>query len=92
MFSYGSGLAATMWSFQVNSSTKHIAERANILQRLDQRVAVDPTEYSKVMKLREDTHSNSNYKPVSPVDNLFPGTFYLDNVDELKRRHYNVRN
>jgi hypothetical protein len=40
------------------------------------------------MQLREDTHSEANYKPVSPVDNLFPGTYYLDGISADKRRTY----
>jgi hydroxymethylglutaryl-CoA synthase len=90
MFSYGSGLAATMWSFKVDKSVKEIAEKSNIAARLKERVAVSPEEYSKVMKIREDHHSKGNHKPVGSSADLFPGTFYLDNIDGTKRRHYSV--
>lgn len=88
MFSYGSGLAATMWSFNIGGSISDIAKKANIVERINQRISVTPQEYTEIMKLREDTHSQTNYKPISPTTNLFPGTFYLENIDELKRRHY----
>jgi len=88
MFSYGSGLAATMFSFQVRSSVADIAKKANIVERLNQRVAISPEEYTQVMKLREDTHSQANYKPVSGINQLFPGTYYLEQIDDMKRRSY----
>lgn len=40
------------------------------------------------MKLRETTHSSANYIPVSSTENLFPGTYFLEKVDEQKRRFY----
>jgi hydroxymethylglutaryl-CoA synthase len=51
MFSYGSGLAATMWSFNVNAPVADIAKKANIAQRLEQRTAVTPEEYTRVSYL-----------------------------------------
>ncbi len=91
MFSYGSGLAATMWSFKVEKSVKEIVEKSNVVARLAERIAVTPEEYSKVMKIREDHHSKGDHKPVGSSADLFPGTFYLDNIDSAKRRHYNVK-
>jgi len=88
MFSYGSGLASTMFSFEIRSSLANIAEKANISHRLAQRVPVKPDVYSESMKLRESTHSATNYTPVSPLTDLFPGTFYLAKIDAEKRRYY----
>jgi hydroxymethylglutaryl-CoA synthase len=90
MFSYGSGMAATMYSLQFHNQQKlsQISQKLDIKNRLHQRKHVTPQEYTEVMKLREDTHSKANYKPVSSVDDLFPGTFYLEHIDAEKRRYY----
>jgi len=88
MFSYGSGLAATAFSLNVRSPVQEIREQSDIINRLSKRVAVSPEDYTKVMKLREQTHSQTNYKPISSISELIPGTFYLDRIDELKRRYY----
>eukprot|EP01114_Cavostelium_apophysatum_P015149 TRINITY_DN406_c0_g1_i1.p1 TRINITY_DN406_c0_g1~~TRINITY_DN406_c0_g1_i1.p1 ORF type:complete len:495 (-),score=146.51 TRINITY_DN406_c0_g1_i1:65-1549(-) len=88
MFSYGSGLAATAFSLSVKKPLDEIRKKSDVLNRLNQRVSIAPVEYSQVMKLREDTHSKSGYQPTHPTENLFPKTYYLDKVDDLKRRHY----
>jgi len=88
MFSYGSGSAATMFSFGINGSLKKIRETSRAVERLGERVAITPEEYTTVMKLREDTHHLGNYTPVTSLDTLFPGTYYLEKVDNEKRRYY----
>jgi hydroxymethylglutaryl-CoA synthase len=91
MFSYGSGLAATMFSFSVNSSLQAIRTASDVQNRLASRVAVDPQEYSQAMQLREQTHSKASYTPSDSPNNLFPGTYYLNLIDEMKRRFYKRR-
>lgn len=63
LFSYGSGLAASMFSvrFSDNASPDSALHRlsvslADLQARLDSRQKVDPAIFSKTMKLREDTH------------------------------------
>lgn len=51
MFSYGSGLAATMFSFGVKGSLADIRAKTDIQNRLKQRIEVDPVEYTKVRKV-----------------------------------------
>lgn len=89
-FSYGSGLAASMFSLTVCDSTSRIAKSLNIPARLNSRTQIAPGDYDQIMGLREQTHNMRDYAPVSAVDdnNLFPGTFYLDKVDEQFRRNY----
>lgn len=48
MFSYGSGMAATMYSLKVNSSVFHISKTANIISKLKERVVYTPEQYSQV--------------------------------------------
>jgi hydroxymethylglutaryl-CoA synthase len=54
MFSYGSGLAATMFSLRVAQSTQQLAEKLNLVQRLDSRTAVAPADFEKVCLLVDD--------------------------------------
>jgi len=93
MFSYGSGLMATMFSLQVRDTPSAIADLARIRQiadvkaKLTQRQAVSPVQFTEALALRERTHSASDYTPVSSGP-LFPGTFRLSAIDNLKRRTY----
>ena len=40
------------------------------------------------MNLREASHNAKPYKPESSPEHLFPGSFYLTEVDEKYRRQY----
>ncbi|XP_050714240.1 hydroxymethylglutaryl-CoA synthase 1-like isoform X2 [Eriocheir sinensis] len=98
LFSYGSGLAATMFSLRISqdvgpdsSLTQLVASLENLQQRLDLRLKVSPSEFADAMKLREDTHHKASYNPVGNIDRLFPGTWYLVRVDEMHRRQYERR-
>ncbi|XP_064477467.1 hydroxymethylglutaryl-CoA synthase 1-like isoform X2 [Ornithodoros turicata] len=95
MFSYGSGLAATLFSLRVTSdlaptSPLHSlhSSLADLPARLAQRCRTPPAEFARIMQLREDTHHQAPYTPVGPVDQLFPGTWYLTSVDDMHRRQY----
>ncbi|XP_076067054.1 hydroxymethylglutaryl-CoA synthase isoform X4 [Oratosquilla oratoria] len=63
LFSYGSGLAATMFSIKVSTDTspgmplaKLVTSMANLRDRLESRVKVNPQAFAQIMQLREDTH------------------------------------
>jgi len=88
MFSYGSGLAATLFSLQIKSSTANISKISDIHHRLEQRSSIAPEEYSRIMKQRETIHGAGDYIPSGKVNELFPGTYYLTNIDKEKRRYY----
>lgn len=88
MFSYGSGSAATMFSVRFDGPVGHIASKLDIPNRLKNRRMVDAAEYTATMKLREDSHSLANYTPTQPIDDLFPGTYYLKHIDAAKKRTY----
>lgn len=87
-FSYGSGLAATMFSLHVVGPVDHIAEKLNLQQRLDERVAVSPTEYTEVLAVREQSYGACDFEVTSALSTLAPGAFYLVSVDEMGRRQY----
>uniref|UniRef100_A0A452TNF7 Hydroxymethylglutaryl-CoA synthase n=1 Tax=Ursus maritimus TaxID=29073 RepID=A0A452TNF7_URSMA len=95
VFSYGSGLAATLYSLKVTQDAtpgsaldKITASLCDLKPRLDSRTCVAPEVFAENMKLREDTHHLVNYIPQSSVDSLFGGTWYLVRVDEKHRRTY----
>ncbi|KAI9201869.1 hydroxymethylglutaryl-coenzyme A synthase C terminal-domain-containing protein [Polychytrium aggregatum] len=90
LFSYGSGLASSMFSFTVRGSTEVIAEKLSLKSRLEARTKISPQRFDEVMALREKVHNVKDYDPIGPVDeeNFFPGSFYLERIDEKFRRAY----
>lgn len=95
LFSYGSGLASAMFSFRISDDTSSssalhtlVTSLKDIPARLASRRQVEPTEFLKTLNAREHTHNNSNYTPTCSEEDLFPGTYYLTNVDDKFRRTY----
>ena len=95
LFSYGSGLASSMFSLRVSSDATPNLSLDNMLsavkdvpKRLESRQTVVPGEFESTMKLREETHHLAPYQPVGDTSKLFPGTYYLDKVDDMHRRSY----
>ncbi|XP_033637166.1 hydroxymethylglutaryl-CoA synthase 1-like [Asterias rubens] len=98
LFSYGSGLAASLFSLQVKGDTapgsplwKLRSSLDDLKFRLDSRRCVEPSVFAETMKLREDTHHLAKYTPVGSIADLFPGTWYLTYVDEMHRRKYSSK-
>ncbi|XP_006032002.1 hydroxymethylglutaryl-CoA synthase, mitochondrial isoform X1 [Alligator sinensis] len=94
-FSYGSGLAASLFSLQVSQDAapgspldKLVSSLSDLQTRLDSRKCIPPEEFAQIMKLREDTHHLANHTPHGSKDNLFPGTWYLQQIDDKYRRAY----
>ena len=63
LFSYGSGLASSMFSLRVTSDLgegsrliRLVSSLVDLSARLDSRRKVDPADFAKIMKLRQDTH------------------------------------
>lgn len=90
MFSYGSGLASSMFSFTVVGDTTTMAKVLNIKQRLSQRTEIPPATFDSIMATRQKCHNVKDYQPEGQVNekNFFNGSFYLENVDEKFRRTY----
>ncbi|KAJ5142618.1 acylamino-acid-releasing enzyme [Penicillium bovifimosum] len=82
MFSYGSGLASTLFSFRVKGDTSRIAEQVRLNERLESRTPVSPEFYNEMCDLREKAYQQKNYTPVGSVDTLTPGIYYLVHVDD----------
>ncbi|KAJ8106717.1 hypothetical protein OPT61_g9357 [Boeremia exigua] len=90
MFSYGSGLASSFFSLRVAGSTKVMAEMLDTKNRLTARRTVDPAVYDEMCNLRERAHLNKNYTPAGDPNTLFPGTYYLTEIDNLFQRNSSV--
>ncbi len=91
VFSYGSGLASSMFSLKVVGDTTEMAEKLNLQERLDARRVVAPEVYDEMCMLREKAHLKKDFKPVGEVEGLVPGTYYLTEVDDMFRRKYEVK-
>lgn len=91
LFSYGSGLAASFLSVRINGSTEKISKVLDIPNRLAARRAVSPETYEAFCELRHKAHLQKNFKPQGDVSTIKSGTYYLENVDDMFKRFYSVK-
>ncbi|XP_058158940.1 hydroxymethylglutaryl-CoA synthase, mitochondrial [Dasypus novemcinctus] len=94
-FSYGSGLAASLFSLRVSQDAspgspleKLVSSVSDLPNRLASRKRVSAEEFTEVMNQREHFHRKVDFSPPGDTNSLFPGTWYLERVDELYRRKY----
>ncbi|XP_012272077.1 hydroxymethylglutaryl-CoA synthase 1 [Orussus abietinus] len=95
IFSYGSGLASSMYSLTITKDVSNNSDLAKLVShlsyvesQLDARECVSPADYTKCLELREQNCHVIPYEPCSSIANMFPGTYYLVRVDEMYRRTY----
>ncbi|XP_065214339.1 hydroxymethylglutaryl-CoA synthase, cytoplasmic-like [Planococcus citri] len=91
IFSYGSGLASSMYSVKIKGGPhldKLINSICNITEKLDSRKKVSPREFSDILQKRAETLHDAPFTPSTSTDTLFPGTWYLSHIDEKHRRKY----
>eukprot|EP00051_Salpingoeca_urceolata_P027900 m.483851 g.483851 ORF g.483851 m.483851 type:complete len:509 (-) comp23096_c0_seq1:133-1659(-) len=88
MFSYGSGLAASLFSVVCVGDVTGIRDKTDVINRLESRTPVAPSEFEAILEQREKEYTRFDYEPTDPVDHLFPGTYYLKSVDDMERRAY----
>ncbi|RFU35400.1 hypothetical protein B7463_g992, partial [Scytalidium lignicola] len=91
VFSYGSGLASSMFSLKVNGSTKIFQEVLNLNERLAARKVVPPQTYDDMCELRKKAHLQKGYKPAGSTDDIVKGTYYLAEIDDMFRRKYEIK-
>lgn len=89
LFSYGSGLASSMFSLKVVQPLQDMAQKLDMKQRLSSRVWMSAEVFTKTLQLREQRYGEVNYSPSDSIDYLLPGTFYLEQVDSIGCRKYN---
>jgi len=96
LFSYGSGLASSMFSIMIteNSSQRFTFEKihqnlADKKQRLaEQRIEIEPSLYDVYLKQREITHKKAPRTSHFSPSALYPGSWYLKAIDDKYRRFY----
>ncbi|CAG8718007.1 14177_t:CDS:2, partial [Dentiscutata heterogama] len=95
MFSYGSGLASSFFSFKIVKPITQIYKILDIKNRLDSRVKTSPEKFDEVMRLREESHNKNDFNVVgdgsSVEEAFFEGTYYLEKIDAKWRRFYKRR-
>jgi len=89
MFSYGSGLASTMFSVKVEGDLTKQRETCNLFDRLDnQRVKSTPEEYTEALLQRENYYHKHDFEFAEPTTQIFNGAYRLTSVDSMGRRNY----
>ncbi|RWS22650.1 hydroxymethylglutaryl-CoA synthase: cytoplasmic-like isoform X2 [Leptotrombidium deliense] len=99
MFSYGSGLAASIFSIKITDYShsdsalrKLIFGLRHIAGRLNTRIRQSAQQFVDTMKHRENIHKEVPYKPTTLDILHFNGTYILTEIDEKHRRHYKRMN
>ncbi|CAD0203050.1 unnamed protein product [Chrysodeixis includens] len=95
LFSYGSGLASTMYSMNICNDMSAGSKLAKLINSLNEAVSmleirrsVPPSEFNDSMEVRTKNYHTAPYQPSGSIDTLFPGTYYLIDIDDLRRRYY----
>ena len=88
MFAYGSGFASSFYTMTVKGDTTLIKGKLDLLNRLEKMKVVPCQDYVDAMLLREKNHNAGKYTPVGSLDNIWPGAYYLEEIDAKYRRKY----
>ncbi|XP_047337799.1 hydroxymethylglutaryl-CoA synthase [Impatiens glandulifera] len=96
MFSYGSGLTATMFSFRLSEghhpfSLSNIANVMNVSEKLKSRHEFPPAKFVETLKLMEQRYGGKDFVTNKDCSLLASGTYYLTEVDSKYRRFYNKK-
>ncbi|CCG83612.1 putative Hydroxymethylglutaryl-CoA synthase [Taphrina deformans PYCC 5710] len=90
-YSYGSGLAASIFSFTVRGDVSNIIKVCDLKNKLEQRAVLSAVQYEEFIALRERAHLNKDFEPQGEIKNLSAGTYYLTKVDDMYRRSYDIK-
>lgn len=88
LFSYGSGLAASMFSVQIKGDVSEIVSTLDLKSKLSNRSQKTPTEYEAAIELREKIHLQKDYTPTGSIEAIPQGSYYLTSIDDKYRRFY----
>ncbi|KAJ5760972.1 hypothetical protein N7520_008128 [Penicillium odoratum] len=91
LFSYGSGLASSLFSAKIVGDVSAMVEKLDLKNRLEARNVLAPAAYDDLCKLREHAHLQKNFKPSGSTETLQPGTYYLTEIDDMFRRKYEIK-
>lgn len=97
LFSYGSGLASSMFHVSVNmeGATENgkftldkMQQAMDLQNRLDARTKASVGEYVKVIEDNVKRYTEGERVSTTPTNYLAKGTYYLSSVDKMWRRQY----
>ncbi|KAL5727756.1 hydroxymethylglutaryl-CoA synthase [Ranunculus cassubicifolius] len=93
MFSYGSGLTSTIFSFRLREgqhpfSLSNIATVMDVSGKLEARIEVTPEKFIENLQLMEHRYGGKDFVTSKDRSVITPGTFYLTQVDTMYRRFY----
>jgi hydroxymethylglutaryl-CoA synthase len=97
LFSYGSGAMASMLSIVPSAvgtasssafSLRRMQEALDIKARLTSREKHVVSDLTEALKKRENALSSAPYSPVFSTDDMFPGAFYLEEINAASERVY----
>ncbi|KAF6160429.1 hypothetical protein GIB67_019198 [Kingdonia uniflora] len=93
MFSYGSGLTSTMFSFRLREgqhpfSLSNIVSVMDVSGKLDSRQEVTPEKFIATLQLMEHRYGGKDFVTSKDRSHLSLGTYYLKEVDSKYRRFY----
>jgi len=90
VFSYGSGLASSMFSIKIvdNELSVLVRNLKKSIDNLEKRIRLTAEQFTEVLEIRQKSLHQAPYVPVGNKDQLFIGTWYLSNIDEFHRRYY----
>lgn len=94
IYSYGSGIAATLMSvvgrkIEGQFSLERLQSMSDLSMRLARRMPKRAEEFEEAMSLGEARFGSASYRPEMPsIEDLETGTYYLDEVDSKYRRKY----
>lgn len=85
LYSFGSGLAATMFSMRVRKAGALVCDVENAIR---ERIVMTAIDYQKWMEIRERDFNRFAYSPSYPCDMLGQDVFFLESVGVDGRRIY----
>ncbi|KAI8240260.1 Hydroxymethylglutaryl-CoA synthase [Colletotrichum sp. SAR 10_96] len=91
MFSYGSGIASTLFALKVTGDLTELVQKIDIMDRLSQRKISTPEEYEEACAHRLKAYGAKSFEPSGSIENMAPGIYYLKEIDESYRRTYVVK-
>ncbi|ODV84891.1 hypothetical protein CANARDRAFT_28632 [[Candida] arabinofermentans NRRL YB-2248] len=91
LFSYGSGLASSLYSIKVAGDLSKIIKVLNVDEKLTSRSLKTPTEYEECIALREKAHLQKSFKPTGSLEYIPSGSYYLVEIDDKYRRSYAIK-
>lgn len=100
LYSYGSGLASTMFSMHLSASPSalpgqegrwslgRIRQQVRLQERIAARMELSPEEFTHHLAVQEERGTSKNLVPTSDLSLVTPGAFYLEKIDDKYRRSY----